>query len=81
MALGKKTGGRAKGVPNKINTELKDMIMMALSDAGGKNYLKEQAIKNPSAFMSLLGKVLPMQLAGDPNNPIKGEITVKFLDA
>jgi hypothetical protein len=46
---------------------------MAAEGAGGKEglvgYLQDQAIKNPGPFMSLLGKVLPTQIAGDPDNP------------
>jgi hypothetical protein len=61
--------GRPKGVPNKNTTALKDMILEALDRAGGPegsgvDYLADQAIKNPTAFMALVGKVLPLQLTG-----------------
>lgn len=56
--------GRVKGVPNKITGDLKEMILGALSDAGGRQYLQQQAIKNPAAFLSLIGRVLPMQVTG-----------------
>jgi hypothetical protein len=59
--------GRPKGVPNKLTAALKDMILQALDGAGGVEYLARQANENPSAFMALLGKVLPLQLAGGPN--------------
>jgi site-specific recombinase XerD len=36
-----------------------------------------QASENPGPFMSLLGKVLPMQIAGDPDAPIS--ISVSWL--
>lgn len=62
--------GRKPGIPNKINTALKEMILGALGDAGGQKYLARQANENPAAFMTLLGKVLPTTLAGDPNNPV-----------
>src|SRR5262249_13875876 len=39
------------------------MILQALQDAGGTAYLTEQARLNPSAFLTLVGKVLPLQLA------------------
>ncbi len=55
--------GRAKGTPNKITTDLKSMILGALEGAGGEKYLKDQAQKNPSAFMALIGKVLPLQIS------------------
>jgi len=44
------------------------MILGALDDAGGQQYLARQAEQNPTAFMTLLGKVLPMQLAGLPRD-------------
>ena len=56
--------GRPKGVPNKLNGELKEMILGALDKAGGVDYLLAQAHDNPNAFLSLVGKVLPMTVAG-----------------
>jgi hypothetical protein len=60
-----KTGGRKRGTRNKMTRALKDMILHALDDAGGPRYLAEQATKNPAAFLTLLGKVLPLTLAGE----------------
>jgi hypothetical protein len=66
--------GRPKGVPNKTTTLLKDAILLAAENAGGADgmvgYLQEQAAANPSAFMTLLGKVLPLQLTGADGRPI-----------
>lgn len=62
--------GRKKGTPNKVTSELKDMILTALSDAGGVDYLKKQAEKTPNAFLALVGKVLPLQVQGDPDQPL-----------
>ena len=59
-----KTGGRQKGTPNKMTKALKEMILGALDDAGGQAYLSAQAIKNPVAFLGLLGKVLPSEIKG-----------------
>jgi hypothetical protein len=56
--------GRKKGIPNKMTAQLKDMILGALDEAGGVAYLTEQAKSSPAAFMTLLGKVLPMQVTG-----------------
>ena len=56
--------GRPKGVPNKVTKALKEMILGALDDAGGQDYLASQARDNPAAFLTLIGKVLPMQLEG-----------------
>jgi hypothetical protein len=63
-AGGGKTGGRIKGTPNKLTGDVKGMILAALDAAGGADYLHKQASKNPVAFMVLVGKVLPMQIAG-----------------
>jgi hypothetical protein len=54
--------GRPKGSQNKATKELKEMILQALDGAGGVDYLQRQASENPTAFLSLIGKVLPMQL-------------------
>ena len=66
----KRYGGRVKGTPNKITVALKDMILGALNDAGGQKYLTKQAKLNPGPFLTLLGKVLPTTIAGDPDNPL-----------
>lgn len=56
--------GRPKGSQNKVTKELKDMILGALDDAGGQGYLATQAKLNPNAFLSLVGKVLPLKMTG-----------------
>lgn len=63
--------GRKKGTPNKATKALKDMILGALGDAGGQDYLRLQAQTNPGAFLALIGKVLPTTLAVDPNAPLQ----------
>jgi hypothetical protein len=62
--------GRKKGVTNKITRDLKAMILGALEANGGQNYLEKQALENPVAFLTLLGKVLPTTLQGDPDRPL-----------
>jgi hypothetical protein len=83
-----KSGGRKKGAPNKFTAQLKDMILSAAELAGNDiepgggtvTYLKQQAKDNPGPFMSLLGKVLPTQITGDPDNPLhlKSESDAQF---
>jgi hypothetical protein len=41
------------------------MILGALEKSGGEQYFIEQASKNPAAFMTLVGKVLPLQVSGE----------------
>jgi hypothetical protein len=72
--------GRPKGLPNKTTALLKDAILMAAETAGGGepdglvNYLVAQAKQNPGPFMTLLGKVLPMQVSGEEGGNIIVEI-------
>lgn len=64
--FGKGNPGKPKGAKNKVTTELKDMILQALGDAGGVDYLTERAKdpKTASAFLTLVGKTLPMTVKG-----------------
>jgi len=63
-------GGSRKGVPNKATAQLKDMILTALSNAGGAEYLERRANdpRTAAAFLSLIGKVLPMTIQGPGEN-------------
>lgn len=74
--------GRAKGTPNKTTALLKDAILKAADQAGGKDkmvgYLRQQAAENPGPFLALLGKVLPMQLTGEGGGDIKHRVTLSF---
>jgi hypothetical protein len=63
--------GRPKGSVNKNTAAIKDMILQALSEAGGVDYLVRQAEANPGPFMTLVGKVLPMQVTGEDGGPVK----------
>ncbi len=78
MAKGKKTGGREKGTPNKLNADLKGMILGALESGGGQKWLETQMNANPVAFISLIGRVLPMTVAGDPDAPLQTSIRVSW---
>ena len=59
---GTRIGGRQKGTPNKTTAEIKEMVIQALSNKGGVEYLEKQADENPTAFLTLVGKVLPLQV-------------------
>jgi hypothetical protein len=73
-----KTGGRRKGVVNKTTALLKDAVLQAAEAAGDKEgmvgYLTVQAKANPTAFMSLLGRVLPLQNSANDDDGIKIEV-------
>ena len=63
-------GGSRKGVPNKVTADLKDMILGALDKAGGLDYLADRAAdpRTASAFLTLVGKTLPMTVKGPGAN-------------
>jgi hypothetical protein len=67
--------GRPKGAVNKENRALRDMILEALERKGGPEYLARQADENPAAFMTLLGKVLPLQVSGQDGGPVAFSFT------
>lgn len=80
---GERRGGRKKGTPNKLTAQLKDMILQALDEAhpeGAVEYLKGQAHDNATAFLSLVGRVLPLQVGSDPQNPLVLQI-VRYADS
>ena len=75
IGKGKPGPGRPKGVPNKATKAVKDMILEALGTAGGIDYLVTQARDNPTAFLTLVGKVLPL----DVNNNHAGQIIAQVV--
>lgn len=72
MAKGEKTGGRKKGTPNKTTAILKDAIVRAAEltgqDGEGREgligYCRFLAVSEPKAFAGLMGRVIPLQVAG-----------------
>lgn len=73
--------GRKKGVPNKMTKALKEMILEALDGAGGVEYLIEQAAANPTAFLTLVGKVLPLDVNSNHSGQIVAQVVFKGLNA
>jgi len=65
---------------------LKDALLLAAQTAGGggpdglHNYLAKQAEANPTAFMAMLSKAIPLQPTGGDGGKIIVEI-VKCFDA
>lgn len=80
--------GRPKGSSNKSSRVLRDAIILA-AEASGENkkgrgelvgYLKRLADHYPDLFTGLLGRVLPMQVVGPNEGPVKVEFTVHQLE-
>lgn len=80
IGKGKPGPGRPKNVPNKINAALKDMILTALGNAGGIDYLVRQADENPTAFMTLVGKVLPLDVNNNHSGQVVAQVVFKGLN-
>jgi hypothetical protein len=71
--------GRKKGVPNKDTALIRDMIATALTQVGGVEYLARVAESHPGPFLSLVGKVLPIQLTGEGGGPVRFEKIVRTI--
>jgi hypothetical protein len=64
-----KTGGRRKGVPNKMTVAIRDAVLSAATEVGGggpdglHKFLVAQAQKeNNASYMGLLNKIMPTQI-------------------
>ena len=60
--MGTNHRGRAKGVPNRITTQVRDMVMEAIDNAGGVEYFDWAAKNEPKAFLALAGKCIPQMI-------------------
>src|SRR5262249_46710213 len=76
----KRSPGRPKGSQNKVTVALKEAILQAGEEVGGKEglvgYLKMLARDNSSAYAGLLAKILPHQLAADAES--HGRVEIRF---
>ena len=51
--------GRPKGAPNKITSNIRDMLEAAIDEVGGIAYFTKLAESDPKAFCSLLARIIP----------------------
>lgn len=58
MTKGRKTGGRKKGTPNKITSQVREMVEAALRAQGDADYFVMLAKEKPKAFIQLISKML-----------------------
>lgn len=72
---GQRFGGRQKGSLNKLTAEAKQAVAIAAEGLGGIERLIEwakEAPKNEFAFWTMIyTKLIPLTVAGDPNNPLQ----------
>lgn len=75
-----KTGGRKKGIPNKITKTVREAIATAFDEVGGKDYLVGIARDDPRTFSVLIGKLLPLEVAGSLKVAISHEDALDELE-
>ena len=72
---GKPGPGRPKGSRNKVTAAAKDAIAEAAEKLGGTNrivsWAKEDPLNERAFWATIYPKLLPLQVAGDPDNPLK----------
>jgi hypothetical protein len=70
--------GRPKGSPNKTTLVAKEVIATAAEKLGGVermvNWAKEDPLNERAFWSTIYPKLIPLQVGGDPNNPIVTEI-------
>ena len=57
----KRTGGRAKGTPNKVTRDLREDIIASFYKLGGRDWLVRVARTRPDVVVALLGRVIPQE--------------------
>lgn len=74
--------GRPKGSKNKTTVAAKDAICLAAEKLGGADRLVEWAQEDPLNERVFWGqiypKLLPLQVTGDPDQPLNVALTVAF---
>ncbi len=62
--------GRPAGSKNKFSL-LKETILSAFEELGGKEFLVNVGRENPQHFLRLLGQLLPRELKADLGEPLR----------
>lgn len=73
--------GRKPGVPNRLNADLKNMILSALRAVGGEQYLIEQAQNNPAVFLALLSKLIPRDVKASVSAEVEISLAERIKNA
>ena len=75
--------GKPKGAVSKTTKTAKEAIALAAEGLGGVNRLIDWAKEDPAnerAFWaSIYPKLIPVQIAGDDDNPLRHSIKIEFV--
>lgn len=74
-------GGRVKGTPNKV-TLIREQLIAALDEVGNgrkgkafkpgvQEFMKTHAVANPKSLLAMLAKLLPLQITGFNDGPVR----------
>jgi hypothetical protein len=70
--------GRKPGSKNKYSAEIRDAVMVSFTRLGGPAYLESVGKANPAAYISLLAKILPHELATS-GGPLRQEVLLRWM--
>lgn len=78
--------GRPKGSLNKATLAAKEAIALAAEGLGGTERLiawaKEEPANERAFWSSIYPRIIPVQVSGDPNNPLRVEtVTRRIIDS
>lgn len=75
--------GRPKGSLSKVTQSAKEAIAMAADKLGGAERMVEWAKEDPANERVFWGtiypKLIPVQVAGDPDNPLKMDLSLNVV--
>lgn len=75
--------GKPKGATNKTTKTAKEAIALAAEGLGGVNRLITWAQEDPqnerAFWASIYPKLIPVQIAGDEDNPLAHSIKIEFV--
>lgn len=78
--IGKKMGGRKKGVPNKVSTTVKENVIQVFQQLGGAKAMAEWAKENPTHFYNLYAKLLPQDVHKTVEHKVPTSIVFNAVD-
>lgn len=76
-----KVGGRKKGTKNAFTRDMKEAVLSAFNELGGKDWLvkmgKSRLPADKRAMLGVFARMLPMELTGKDGGPIETKSSVQ----